>query len=127
MGCGKIKLDMLKSLMAAVAGVLLLSVPAQAEDALDLVKNCMSNDRIIVGGCIGYLLGIWDMTVNLPLHMKVIRQDRICIDDKESLEPTKLREIWLGWAQRHPEQLDHHSASVQVQRAFVDEYPCREY
>jgi hypothetical protein len=119
---------MFKSLiiLAVAAGASLLGASARAEDGRGLVKNCMSNDRMIVGVCVGYLLGIWDTAVDMPLYGKVVRSDRICLPEGEDgPKPSEMPQIWLEWAHRHPEHLDFAAARL-VMQAFIDAYPCRE-
>lgn len=121
---------MFKSLAVAAAAVtLLICAPAQAEDGLALVKNCTSNDTIPMMLCLGYVNGVWDMTVDMQDDL-LIRdrrpQNRLCMgDNQDAPKASELRQMWLAWAHRHPENLQY-SASAQVRQAFIDAYPCRE-
>ena len=131
----------MKWLFSTVAATFMLCASASAAD-LDgqtLADGCKkkSLERI---ACLGYIEGYFDGFVSndkimtaflkdnvrsghLSVEAKAERVDRpaYCVDDEIPAE--MVREVYLDWAESHPEALDQPAASA-LFLALADAYPC---
>jgi hypothetical protein len=104
-------------------GLLLLSSPASALKVEELREYCGREEGLEFGFCIGFILGASD-SISTIARVDPVASRAAPFCAPEGLTYGEMRQIFLGWAEEHPERSDDR-AVIGVLDALRTALPCR--
>ena len=89
-----------------------------------LYADCTSNNRYDQAYCLGYVVGVTDLAVNLSDAAELgARPPKVCIP--LGVTQGQVKDVVIDYLRRDPEHRHHVTAVVQVEIAVVDAWPCK--